>query len=98
MQTFEILGKKYRIQSSLEAGEAGRINGEITRRLKSLASEYAALDKIDILILYIIELKEKISEMEKISGKEAGRLDKARNRIMLLEKKVAEELKNLDKI
>ncbi len=97
MQTFEILGKKYQIQSSLDADEIGKINGEIVKRLNNLTYEYPALDKIDILVLYIIELKEEISCMERASGREAGRLDKIRSKLVLLEKRVAEELKNLDK-
>lgn len=96
MHTFEILGKKYQVQSSLNPEETDKINGEIVKRLKSLTYEYPTLDKIDILILYIIELKEKISILEKTSSKEAGRLDNIRNKISLLEKKITEEIKNLD--
>lgn len=98
MQTFDILGKKYQIQSSLGAEEIEKINGEIVKRLRSLASEYPALDKIDTLVLYMIELKEKISGMEKTFKKETEKLEKIKNKIAFLEKKIVEELKNLDKI
>jgi DNA repair ATPase RecN len=97
VQTFEILGKKYRIQSSLRTDEAEKINGEIVKRFRSLEAEYPALDKIDILVLCIIELKEKISGMEKNFKKDTEKLDKIRNNVALLEKKIVEELKNLDK-
>ncbi len=97
MQTFEILGKKYQIQSSLDAGEADKINGEIESRLRGLISEYPALDKIDILVLYVIELKKKISGMERNYSREAGKLEKAKNKVAILEKTITEKLKNLDK-
>lgn len=98
MQTFDIFGKKYQIQSGLNSGETEKINGDVVKRLKILAIEYPSLDRMDILILYVIELKEKIRDMEKSFKKESDKLEKTRDKVVSLEKKIVEELKNLDKI
>ncbi len=96
-QTFNILGKKYRIQSRLSSEEIEKINKEIVYHLRNLAMEYPALDKMDALVLCIIELKEKIIDMEKRGKKEMEKMEKIKKKIIFLEKKVLEELKILTK-
>jgi len=97
VEILDIFGKKYQIQSGLTSEEIERINRDIIRRMKTLAMEYPALDRIDTLILYIIELNEKIVGMEKKTKKEKENLERIRSKIDFLETKIKEEIKNLDK-
>jgi flagellar motility protein MotE (MotC chaperone) len=94
MQTFDILGKKYQIQSPLSSEEIEKINGEIVKQLKMITMDYPSLDRMDILVLYIIELKEKINDMEKRIKKEMERKERVKDKILSLEKEVSEELNN----
>ncbi len=95
MQTLDIFGKKYQIQTGLSSEDVERMNLEIVGRIKTLAAEYPALDRIDILILYIVELNEKIDSLGKRLKKEGEKFDEVKNKILFLEKKLVEELNNL---
>ncbi|MGI6595174.1 MAG: cell division protein ZapA [Elusimicrobia bacterium] len=93
MEKLEILGKRYQIQSGLSLTDVGRMHKDIERRLKFFSSEYPNLDKIDILVLYVIELNEKIIDMENKLKKETDRLSKIRIKILSLEEKVKGKIK-----
>ena len=97
MEILDILGKKYQVQSGLTTDEISRINREIVKRLKTLALEYPSLDRMDALVLYVVELNEKILDMEKAAKKERDRMEKVRSKIFALEEKIKEEIKKLDK-
>jgi len=93
MEKLEILGKKYQIQSGLPPEEVLRIHREIVKRLKILSLEYPNLDKIDILVLYVIELNEKIIDMEKTLKKETKKIEDIRTKIFHLEEKILTNLR-----
>lgn len=93
MEKLEILGKKYPIQSGLSPEEILRMHREIVKRLKAISLEYPNLDKIDILVLYVIELNEKIIDMEKVLKKEAKKIEDIRTKIFHLEEKLKEKTK-----
>jgi hypothetical protein len=97
VEILDIFGKKYHVQSKLTPDEAGRINREIVKRLKTLALEYPALDRMDALVLYAVELNEKILDMEKAEKKDRDRMEKVRSKIFALEEKIKEEIKKFDK-
>jgi cell division protein ZapA (FtsZ GTPase activity inhibitor) len=93
MEKLEILGKKYQIQSGLSPEEVLRMHREIVKRLKTISLEYPSLDKIDILVLYVIELNEKIIDMEKVLKKEVKKIEDIRTKIFHLEEKIKEKAK-----
>jgi len=93
VEKLEILGKKYQIQSGLSSEEVIRMHREIVKRLKTLSLEYPSLDRIDILVLYVIELNEKIIDMEKTLKKEVKKLEEIRTKIFHLEEKIKEKNK-----
>jgi len=62
---FNILGRKYQVESLLEQKEIGKINEKITQDIIKLEIRYPNADRIDILIFYLIELWEKIVNLEK---------------------------------
>ncbi|MCM8777708.1 MAG: cell division protein ZapA [Candidatus Omnitrophica bacterium] len=93
MEKLEIFGKKYQIQSGLSSEEVIRMYREIVKRLKTLSLEYPRLDKVDILVLYVIELNEKIIEMEKVLKKEVKKIEEIRTKIFRLEGKIKEKSK-----
>jgi len=93
VEILDIFGKKYHVQSGVTPDEADRINREIVKRLKILALEYPALDRMDALVLYVVELNEKILDMEKAAKKDRDRIEKVRSKIFALEEKIKEEIK-----
>lgn len=93
MEKLEIFGKKYQIQSGLSSEEIIRINKEIENRLKVLSMEYSTLDNIDILVLYVVELHEKIMELEKKVKKEFEKLESIKTKIFRLEENIREKVK-----
>ncbi len=97
VEILDIFGKKYQVQSGLTYDEISRINREIVKRLKTLALDYPAFDRMDALVLYIVELNEKILEMEKAAQKEKDRMEKVRSKIFALEERIKEEIKKFDK-
>lgn len=96
IQSIDILGKKYRIQSDFKNEEIDGIRRDINSRLKMLIMEYPNLDRIDILILYIIELQEKINLMEKKRNKENEKLAKISQKLYSIEKKIKNEIEKID--
>ncbi|MCX8082068.1 MAG: cell division protein ZapA [bacterium] len=97
MEKLEILGKKYKIQSDIASEEIIKMHSEIVKRLKDLSSEYPTLDKIDILVLYVIELKKEIIDKEKQIQKGKNKLESISKKISLIEEKIKENIKNLDR-
>ncbi|MDD3726124.1 MAG: cell division protein ZapA [Candidatus Ratteibacteria bacterium] len=93
MEKLEIFGKKYQIQSGLSSEEIIRINKEIENRLKVLSMEYSTLDNIDILVLYVVELHEKIMELEKKVKKEFEKLESIKTKIFRIEENIREKVK-----
>ncbi|MBN1445931.1 MAG: cell division protein ZapA [Candidatus Omnitrophica bacterium] len=95
MEILDIFGKKYRVQSGLNSDEISRINREIVKRLRTLALEYPSLDRMDALVLYIVELNEKITDMEKKVSREKDKLERVKKRIIALEGKIREVIKKV---
>lgn len=97
IQSVDVLGKKYQIQSDFKSDEIEEIIRDINRRLKALAMDYPNLDKIDVLILYVIELNEKIYLMEKDEKRESERFAKISRKLSSIEEKIKNELEKLDR-
>ena len=97
IQSIDIFGKKYQVQLGLKNSELTEINTDINTRLKTLMVEYSNLDKIDILIFYIIELHEKLYFMKRQLAKQEEKLRKISEKLVSVEKKIKNEIENLDR-
>lgn len=93
MEKFEIFGRTYRLQSGLSSDEVSQVNKEIVKRVKTLSAEYPTLDKIDILVLYVVELNEKIIELEKKLKKEKDKIENIKIKLSHLEEKIRGRVK-----
>jgi cell division protein ZapA (FtsZ GTPase activity inhibitor) len=94
VQNLNILGKKYRIQTNFNEKEAAQINEEINSRLKLLESENPTLDRIDLFLLYIIEMHEKIFELDRKFARENEKIKKAERKLIKLEEDIKKQLEN----
>ncbi|RKY31024.1 MAG: hypothetical protein DRP67_03350 [Candidatus Omnitrophota bacterium] len=102
MKTFyiDILGKKYkyRIETSLTQQEIDNISQQIKESVDNLQKKYPAKDKIEILLLYIIELWEKFKNYENKFFSQKTSLEIARKRIERIISQVENEIKRLTKL
>ncbi len=96
-QTLNILGRRYNVQTNLDSEDIEKIATDLERRVKILDIEYPSLDRLDIFVLCIIEAYEARILMEKRQKKDSAVLDKAFQKVSLLEEKVEKELNNLTK-
>lgn len=96
MHKVNILGKTYLISSSLPSEEIGKIIKEINEKCKSLEYQYEKFDRVDILIIYLIELYEIIYNLKKELMKKEWDKKIIRNKVEEIEKEI-ELILNLDK-
>ena len=102
MKTFNLdfLGKKYKytIESSLTQQEIDKISEEIKNSIANLEKKYPTKDKVDILILYIIELWEKFKKSEDTFFSKNSSLEMVKKRLKRIILEVEEEVKKLTKL
>jgi len=95
MYKINILGKTYSIQSSLSFSDINKIAKEINEKYKILENEYRTFDKVDILILYIIELYEMIYTFKKGIIEKEEYKNKIVKKVEEIEKDIETTLENL---
>jgi|YelNatPaOPRAMG01_1025707.scaffolds.fasta_scaffold260215_1 cell division protein ZapA (FtsZ GTPase activity inhibitor) len=95
MHEINVLGKKYKIKSSLSPVEINKIAKEINEKYKILEKEYPTFDKLDILIFYLIELYEVVYNLKKKLSREEEIKNRIKNKLTDLEKDVVLTLQNL---
>jgi len=86
-----ILGRTYSISTSMPFNEINRIAKEINEKYKNLENNYKSFDKVDILVIYLIELYETIYNLKK----ELSKKDEFKNKIKEEIEKIEKELENL---
>ncbi len=95
-QIIDILGKKYQVQAGFRSNEVEEMGREINNRLRMISLEYPALDRLDVLTLYAIEMNERILVLKQKLQREGERNQKVLKRLDSLEDKIKKEIKNLD--
>ncbi|MGC8977539.1 MAG: cell division protein ZapA [Candidatus Ratteibacteria bacterium] len=65
MYKINIFGKTYFIYSTLPSNEINKIVREINEKYRQLEQQYKTFDKVDILIVFLIELYEVIYNLKK---------------------------------
>ncbi|MCS7179956.1 MAG: cell division protein ZapA [bacterium] len=95
MYKVNILGKTYTLHSSLPYEELTKVIKEINDRFNKIQSEYKTLDKVDVLVFYLIELYENIYLLKKECSYMEKNKEKIKNKIDEIEKEITITLKNL---
>lgn len=95
MYKVNILGKTYSIQSILPPSEIEKIVKEINEKYRHLENIYRTFDKVDILIIYLIELYETIYNLKKELNSKEEFKNRIKNRIEKLEKELESAIENL---
>ncbi|MCM8805085.1 MAG: cell division protein ZapA [Candidatus Omnitrophica bacterium] len=93
MHKVNILGKTYSIYSSLPSEEISKIVKEINEKCRRLENEYNRFDKVDILIIYLIELYEMIYNLKKDLVKKELDRKNIKSKIEEIEKEIETILK-----
>jgi predicted DNA-binding transcriptional regulator len=92
-----ILGRIYSISSSIPFNEVERIAKEINEKYKNFESIYKHFDKVDILVIYLIELYETIYNLKKELAKKDEFKSKIKGEIEKIEKELELGIENLTK-
>ena len=93
--TFNILGRKYPVESHLEPKETEKINERITQDVAKLEIQYPNADRIDILVFYLIELCEKLVNLEKVLQQKKETQDVLSHKIKKIRQQVNKEIEKL---
>ena len=93
--TFNILGRKYPVESHLESKETEKINEIITQDVAKLEIRYPNADRIDILVFYLIELCEKLVNLEKILQQKKETQSVLSHKIKKIQQQVNKEIEKL---
>ena len=93
--TFNILGRKYPVESHLESKETEKINEIIMQNVAKLEIQYPNADKIDILVFYLIELCEKLVNLEKILQQKKETQSVLSHKIKKIQQQVNKEIEKL---
>lgn len=78
---FRIFGRKHKIITSLDHPKEKKLQEEIKNELDLLAARYPDADKIDILSFYVIELWERIIDLENSVSKTAEKQKNIKSRL-----------------
>lgn len=92
---FNVLGRKYQVESLLEQKETVKINEKISQDIINLEIRYPNADRIDILIFYLIELREKIVNLEKFLQSKDETLNILSHKIKKVEQQISLEIEKL---
>lgn len=93
----KILGKTYSLQSDFDEKEFRKIKKEVEDKIKHYENQYPTADKLDLLVIFVFELFEKIHTTEKKLQEEKKKCEKAKKRIEQIEKRLKEKVVNLTK-
>jgi len=91
--TVNLLGRKYQIETSLSLEEIEKIEKKIEEDISQLEVKFPDLDRIDIFILYLIELWEKFFTMEKQSFQKKDSYEIVKKRIKKIIDLIEKEIK-----
>jgi cell division protein ZapA (FtsZ GTPase activity inhibitor) len=92
-----ILGRTYSISSSIPFSEVNKIAKEINEKYKNLENIYKAFDKVDILVIYLIELYETIYNLKRELFKKEEFKNKIKEEVEKIEKDLEFAIESLTK-
>jgi len=92
-----ILGRTYSISSSMPFNEVNKIAKEINEKYKNLENIYKSFDKVDILVIYLIELYEAIYNLKRELFKKEEFKNKIKEEVEKIEKDLEFAIESLTK-
>jgi len=92
-----ILGRTYSIASSIPFSEINKIAKEINEKYRNFENIYKTFDKVDILVIYLMELYEIIYNLKKELSKKDEFKNKIKEEIEKIERDLESTIENLTK-
>jgi len=93
----KILGREYLLQSDINEEQLEKTKKEIEEKIHYFEKQYPTVDKIDLLVLFIFDLLERIYIKDRQLHEMQEKLENVKIKVERIENKIKEKINNLTK-